>query len=268
MLISVKNPTEARIAAANEGVSIVDVKDPLQGSLGFAGAAIVNQIAALVHEANSKSISAIDNSCNNSNSRKKLVSIALGELDSLNKLDTQQIDWAKISYAKVGLSDAYKDCRWRKRLADFFSEVPSNVARVFVIYVDQISATASQESLTAAHEDGMSVVLLDTFDKSRGNVFFHWSDFQCKSLFKAAAELGIQTVLAGSIEVSNLPLALKTQTDLIGVRGAVCEGDREGELSQQRLSDFIEAYSAATSNHCCIDQAERQSLTQPLSDAK
>ena len=54
MLISVKNLPEARIAVHCEGVSIIDVKDPLQGSLGFAEASTINQIATLVHEENLK----------------------------------------------------------------------------------------------------------------------------------------------------------------------------------------------------------------------
>ena len=45
MLISVKNPTEAIIAAKHPLVSIVDLKDPDSGPLGFAGADAVAEVA-------------------------------------------------------------------------------------------------------------------------------------------------------------------------------------------------------------------------------
>ena len=251
MLISVKNLAEARIAAVTEGISIVDVKNPLQGSLGFAGPATVNQIVEMVDEENAKSIFGMGD---DRNSCKKSVSVALGELDDVNKQEIQQIDWAKIEYAKVGLYNAYQNHRWRKPLADIFADVPTHVARVLVLYVDQIANAASQETLTVAHEDGMSVVLLDTFDKSRGNVFAHWSEVDCQKVFISASQFEMKTVLAGSIGVSDLPLALNTRADLIGVRGAVCKGDRKSELSQKQLNDFINAYSDAATDFGFITQ--------------
>ena len=266
MLISVKNLAEARIAAASEGVSIIDVKDPLQGSLGFAGAATVNRIAAMVHEAGAKSKSVLSRSSNGFRSPRKTVSVALGELRDLNIQGIRQIDWAKISYAKVGLSGAYRDHRWRKPLAEIFSNIPTHVARVLVVYVDQIEVTASQKTLAAAYEDGMTVVLLDTFDKSQGNIFSHWSDIDCKNLFNASSEFGMMTVLAGSIRASDLAHAVSTQVDLIGVRGAVCESDRKSELSQRRLSEFVKSYSDAALNHCKEAEFNRQSLKQTLGE--
>ena len=263
MLISVKNLAEAHIVAANEGVSIIDVKDPLQGSLGFAGAAIVNQIAAMVQEKNGNSNCGMIGSCH---SRKKLVSVALGELRNLNTHDFEQIDWEKINFAKIGLSGAYKDLRWRNPVANFFANVPNHVSRVLVLYVDQINAAASNATLAAACKDGMSVVLLDTFDKTQGNVFAHWSETDCEKLFNAASKFAMRTVLAGSVGVSDLPFALNAGADLIGVRGAVCDKDRKGDLSQKRLSNFIKTYSEAATNHCCNTRLGNHSFKQSLGE--
>ena len=182
----------------------------------------------------------------------------------------QQIDWSKIRYAKVGLAGAYKDHRWRTPVAEAFADVPRQVARVLVLYVDQIAFAASHATLSAAHDDGLSVVLLDTFDKSQGNVFAHWSKIECENLFSSASKLNMKTVLAGSIGVSDLPLAVKTQADLIGVRGAVCENDRRSELSGRRLRDFVKVHAKAKAESNCnfISHPNQKPLQHPLGELK
>lgn len=240
MLVSVKNIAEARIAASTEGITIVDVKAPSQGSLGFAGAATVNAIADCVEEI----CQTLPNTAppDSPDVAKKSISVALGELHDLNPIEISQINWAKIHFAKIGLSGAYQDQQWRRPLAKAISVMPPDVARVLVVYVDQVNASSGNELLRAAAEDGLSVVLLDTFNKSQGNVFAHWNKFDCKRLFQSASALAMTTVLAGSIDVTDLESAHQTTADLIGVRGAVCAGDRATDLSPRRLAEFLQAF--------------------------
>lgn len=224
MLISVKSPAEAAIVAAADGVTVVDVKDPARGSLGFAGTAVTNEIARQISAA------------------KPSLSVALGELQELDVEAVRQIQWAHVDFVKVGLSGLYQGARWQSELLSVLANVPAAVRRVLVLYVDQIDASRAHRMIQDAHEVGLSVVLLDTFDKARGNTFAHWSATAVEDVFQSASRSGLTTVLAGSIGLADFPKALRTGADLIGVRGAVCDGDRSGALSRQRLENLISAY--------------------------
>ena len=224
MLVSVKTPAEAALVAAVDGVTVIDVKDPSQGSLGFAGAAITNDIAAAI---------AAD---------KKLLSVALGELQEIDFDEVNRVDWTHVDFVKIGLSGYYQNRNWRAELCTALAHVPARVSRVLVLYVDQIDASVATNMIPDAQEAGLSVALLDTFDKSRGNTFAHWTDDAVGCVLASATRRKLTTVLAGSIGLADLPRAFRTGADLIGVRGAVCDGNRSGNLSQQRLASLITAY--------------------------
>ena len=224
MLVSVKSTTEAAIVAAADGVTVVDVKDPSQGSLGFAGAAVINNIAAEI---------AAD---------EKLFSVALGELKDLDFYEISRIQWAHVDFVKIGLSGFYQNSCWRSELGDALADIPSRVRRVLVLYVDQVDASVATDMIQDAQETDLSVVLLDTFNKSQGNTFAHWTDDDVRRVFESAGRRTMTTVLAGSLGVADFPRVFQTSADLIGVRGAVCDGDRSGSLSKHRLDRLISAY--------------------------
>lgn len=237
MLISVKNLTEARIAMAVEGVSIVDVKDPLNGSLGFAGADVINAVAADVAMMKHGRPSAAA----------PMLSIAMGELADHQPQDLNSIVWDNVDYAKFGLAGMYGggggdekencDGDWRRAWREAFSKIPDHVARVMVMYVDLIDFKIAAAMLNDLA--GANTVLLDTFDKTNGNAFAHWSVDDCKSIFRLAQSKKLLTVMAGSIGVGDLDNARQTGAAMVGVRGAVCQGPREGALSVDRLKAMV-----------------------------
>ncbi len=264
MLISVKDSAEARIVAACPDVSIVDLKDPSAGALGFAGSAVANEVIAAITTI----------------TRRMRVSIACGELHqwslaphllppqqdhihtsrsahtafSTNELE--KINWSAVAFVKVGLSGYSRSSAVRQPLQDFFSLVPTHVRRVLVIYVDLLSPSQAEKLIGDLHDlgdDGLSVLLLDTFDKNSGNTFAHYSSETCQGLFQQARAAGMTGVLAGSIEIADLVQAAATGADLIGVRGAVCRENvstapqagrhetRKNSLCPRRLEQFLDA---------------------------
>jgi len=251
MLVSVKSPAEATLAAATTGVTVIDVKDPTRGSLGFAGSEVTNRIAAVVKQNSSLSID-VANSGDH-----KLVSVALGELQYLDFDEVSRINWANFDFVKLGLNGLYKFSRWRSPLNEALAGIPQHVQRVLVLYVDQVDATAAVDMVQPAAEDGLGVVLLDTFDKSRGNIFAHWTDAEIRSVFRTSARLSMKTVLAGSIGRADLSRALAMGADLIGVRGAVCDGERSGNLSQQRLDELLSTYRELESSSATYEAGSR-----------
>ena len=56
---------------------------------------------------------------------------------------------------------------------------------------------------------------------------------------------GLLCGLAGSLGPDHLPLLLELGPDVIGVRGAICEGGRNGRLDSRRLSSLREALLGA-----------------------
>ena len=241
MLISVKNPDEARTAAAHPLVTIVDLKDPSAGALGFAGAATANEVIEAVKE------TAPD----------KQISLACGELyqwrlgnegleADFDLCELEKIDWTAVAFVKVGLSGDFAVAPDVSRLTRFLSVVPNHVRRVLVVYVDLFSTQQAEELIRSAATLNASVLLLDTFNKSAGNTFSHYSPQECHAIFRQAKSQKMTCVLAGSIDIDSLDAAAETGVDLIGVRGAVCRQDdspaeeiRKNSLCQHRLDQFL-----------------------------
>jgi len=243
MLISVQNSIEAHTAAAHPLVSIVDLKDPSVGALGFAGATTANEVINTVRQKDPD----------------KQISLACGELHqwrlaqedpkaTFDICDMEKINWSAVTFVKVGLSGIVARRKDFERLERFFAIVPDHVRRVLVIYVDLFSPQQAAQILDEATSLNASVVLLDTFDKSRGNTFEHYSPLECQSIFNQAKAHRMTCVLAGSIDIESLVHAAETGADLIGVRGAVCQQDdspeseiRKNGLCQHRLDRFLDA---------------------------
>ena len=243
MLISVKNSLEARVAAEHPSVSIVDLKDPSTGSLGFAGTAEANEVINTVRETDPD----------------KLISLACGELHQwrfgqedreadFEVYELEEIDWSAVTFIKVGLSENFAAEQDPSRLKRFFSLVPDHVRRVLVIYVDLFSTQQAMDTIRDATALNASVVLLDTFDKSRGNTFAYYSPSECQAIFRQAKSQNMMGVLAGSIDIGCLSRAAEAEADLVGVRGAVCQQDdssvseiRKNRLCQRRLDQFLDA---------------------------
>ena len=245
MLISVQNSAEALTAAARELVSIIDLKKPAAGSLGFAGSETVNAVVQAVKRKYPA----------------KAISIACGELAQwrldggqgrgeaeFSQADIEAIDWTQIQFVKVGLSGQWSHDHLIAQLKQFFASVPQHVRRVMVIYVDIWSTARATELIQRAPDVGASVALLDTFDKTAGATFDWYSSADCKMLFNQAASMGMLSVLAGSIDQTHFPAVASSGADLIGVRGAVCQQGsvagsmrRKNQLCPTRLDEFLVA---------------------------
>lgn len=227
LLVSVRNATEARIAAEH-AVSIIDIKEPTNGSLGRPDPTVVSEILGELK---------ID----------QVVSIALGELVDISpgqlkeyfadcKIPQQTV------FAKIGLSNATDLKNWRTAWKHRLAELPERISPVAVAYADSENAKSppTQVVLEVGIQLGVNAFLLDTFSKSSGNCFSHIADADFKRLSQLTQTNQIKFVLAGSITSSNLIRAHELEVDLIGVRGAVCEeGLRTLKLSPSRLKHFM-----------------------------
>ena len=217
LLISVRNAVEASLAVS-AGVPMIDVKEPLQGSLGSADSDTWQEVLEEV-------------------AGRSTVSAALGEL---LEYEVQSLP-EKLSLAKFGLAG----CRdrqdwphlWRQAIATF----PGSMQPVAVIYADHERAHAPRpvEVIGVGRELGCKFILVDTFDKSQGSLLDQWTWIEIQRMVEQVNSQDLNMVLAGSLSVSDIRRLLPLKPAVVAVRGAACGGDRNGTLCPNRVNELV-----------------------------
>ncbi|HWB08536.1 MAG TPA: (5-formylfuran-3-yl)methyl phosphate synthase [Pirellulales bacterium] len=223
LLVSVRSLDEARLAA-EAGVDLIDLKEPRHGSLGR----VASDVARLVCERFSPA---------------RPLSMALGELADWSDADWETVPRIPpgILFAKVGLAGCGRISGWAQIWQRAIDTFPPQCRAVGVVYADWRNADApSPDAVIEAAAAGCRALLIDTWRKDRGNVFAHCTSSAIRPLFRRAKELGLLTVLAGSLGSDEVEDALSLSPDYLAVRGAVCDGPRDGELNPHKLRQWRE----------------------------
>ena len=226
LLISVRNCTEASIALAS-GVDVLDIKEPERGSLGMPDIATVKDILNVLPKS-------------------QCVSLALGELNQFhNPVAEPFLDFLshdqRINFVKLGLARMNTVSGWQQRWACVFEALPNSIVPVAVIYADQKHSGSPKPMEIVKHAKRLNcgAVLVDTFNKTMGNVFSHCDVHQLVDIRNCVIDQGMKFVLAGSVDVDCLASAVDLRPNLIGVRGAVCQlGIRQAQLSATAIGEF------------------------------
>jgi len=229
LLVSVRNGEEARAALAG-GADLIDVKEPLRGSLGAADEAVWLEVSQTV-------------------AGKVPTSVALGELCS-GAADADLDRLADFDYAKVGLAGCGDSDDWPHEWADLLSRLPGSVTPVAVVYADWRDACAPppNEIIDHARRLACGAVLFDTFDKSRGDLIVHAGVAGLSQSVGAVRQRGMLAVLGGSLCPATIPRVMPIGPDYIAVRGAVCRGVRTGVIEQglvRELATLMDCHDSA-----------------------
>jgi uncharacterized protein (UPF0264 family) len=234
LLVSVRDESEAKIVNDHPGVTIIDMKEPSNGSLG----AVSYQTAFAARHSIAKD---------------RITSIALGEiLDGPIWPDAAELErrelLSKFNFAKFGLSGLARHEDWITKWHTAFQQLPSGVQRVAVGYADeeQSDAPSLETILAASVEVNAAVFLIDTFSKKNGNLFEILGTPRLQRL------IGI----AGSMKPQDLPAAIELNPDFVAVRGAVCKGDRTSSIDDQQLTKFIERMGSIEDESLDVPAAE------------
>ncbi|MEZ6089785.1 MAG: (5-formylfuran-3-yl)methyl phosphate synthase [Pirellulaceae bacterium] len=212
LLVSVDSLDEARVASRFP-VAIIDFKDPTAGSLGRCGDAILHSINHLQPPALG-------------------FSAACGELSDLFD-DAKQCEAVAsvppgFRFVKAGPALIRDRSVLTERLQQFADCCHPNITPVAVAYADDpiAGSLAAEEIVELASDVGFRWFLLDTMSKD-GRRLPDWISFErLGRVIRQCHDNEMRIVLAGSL---SLPLAsqlLELGPDLLGVRGAVCSGDR------------------------------------------
>ena len=82
---------------------------------------------------------------------------------------------------------------------------------------------------------GAAGVLLDTFDKRRGGLRDLVAPHALGAWVATAHDAGLFVALAGKLTASDLPFVRDAGADIAGVRGAACDGGRDGHVTTARV---------------------------------
>ena len=88
---------------------------------------------------------------------------------------------------------------------------------------------------------GFRLVLIDTFDKqASGSLLELVPPAELRALVARARAAGLGLLLAGRLELEQIPLVAGCQPDAVAVRSAVCVGGRLGRVDQTRVAIAVE----------------------------
>ncbi|MFG2324855.1 (5-formylfuran-3-yl)methyl phosphate synthase [Streptomyces sp. NPDC048568] len=241
LLISPDGVEEALdCAKAAEHLDIVDVKKPDEGSLGANFPWVIRDIRAAVPA-------------------DKPLSATVGDVPYKPGTVAQAALGAVVSgatYIKVGLYG----CTTPEQAVDVMQGVVRAVKDhrpdAFVVasgYADahRIGCVNPLALPDIARRSGSDAAMLDTAIKDGTRLFDHLPPDVCGQFVRLAHEAGLLAALAGSVRAGDLSDLARIGTDIVGVRGAVCEGgDRTaGRIRPHLVAAFREEMDRHAPEH-------------------
>jgi (5-formylfuran-3-yl)methyl phosphate synthase len=228
LLVSVRSREEAQAALAG-GADIIDAKEPSRGALGAVEIGVLRDI---VNEVNGM----------------RPVSAALGDSGTSARLaaSARAAAEAGATFVKVGFADVRDPAAVRSRLACVLEGAslpacPCAVVAVAYADWDEVGGAAPQVVLAAAAAEGAMGVLVDTVRKDGAGVFRCLGRAALGSLVREARARSLMVALAGRISVEDLSFAYEAGAEIAGVRGAACDGGREGHVREERVRALVTA---------------------------
>lgn len=219
LLLSVRDAEEAEAALAG-GADLIDVKEPARGALGKADDRVIRAIAERVGD-------------------RAPVSAALGEWDESHAVP----DETHLSYVKWGPAHgAKRPEEWKRFVSQRVASL--GLRMVFVAYADWECAQAPPPGVVlglACMRPG-GVVLLDTHckpAKEPRSTLLDWLTLrEIHDLTRRCREAGCRIALAGSLGKPEILQLRSCRPDWFALRGAACEGSREGRVSQRLVREL------------------------------
>jgi len=228
LLVSVRSADEV-LAALAGGADWIDLKEPSAGAL--AGVEVSVAQAAVQTLAGRRTLSA-----------------ALGELRDWEGSPAQGLlEVAGIEVVKLGLAGCGQWSDWQQRWLDVAAQAAHLGKRlVAVAYADwrEVGAPAPAVVVQLTQQLGGEYLLIDTYDKSQGTTFDHLSPGALESLLQTAAVAGQKVVLAGSLSPTQIERVPPVGVSMIAVRGAVCRGERTGQVATELVEGLRQSLVA------------------------
>ncbi len=221
LLVSPINTEEAKAAMAG-GADILDVKNPKEGSLGANFPWVIRSVAGVA-------------------GGKMPVSATIGDFDykpGTASLAALGAAFSGADYIKVGLLKIEN----QEQAGDMLGNIVRSVKDfdderklVAAAYSDcsRVGSISPMDLPEVAAECGADVVMVDTAIKDGKSTFEFMTEPEIAEFISAGHDLGMEVAIAGTIKFEDLELLKRVAPDIIGVRGAVCGGDRSGTIQEE-----------------------------------
>ena len=231
LLASVRDIEEADVALSG-GADVLDIKDPGAGPLGACPEPVLRAIVLLRDRRSSDGPSVIP------------VSAALGDAGDLpGTLPERAAATAAcgVDYLKVGLrglqhETEYIDLLRAVVLAARRGMPGSRVVAAAYAEAGTVGSPTPEALPLIAERAGAAGCMIDTAIKNGRTLLDHIEARSLSSFISAARNRHLLCALAGSLTPGQIPMVAELGPDLIGLRGALCEGGRLGRLDRQRLA--------------------------------
>jgi uncharacterized protein (UPF0264 family) len=222
LLVSVASAAEA-LAALEGGADIIDAKEPRAGALGAVATEVLRDIHGVVDG-------------------RRLVSAALGDAgDEAIECTARTFVSNGAALVKVGFAGISDPGTVEALVAAAVRGAVSGSAGVAgvvaVAYADseRASSIEARSLVRAAARGGAVGVLLDTADKSGPGVRGLLAAGPLSSWAAEAHAAGLFVAVAGKLTAADLPFVSDAGADIVGVRGAACDGGRTGRVSVDKV---------------------------------
>ena len=225
LLVSVRSAAEVG-PALEGGADIIDAKEPARGSLGPVSPATLAEIFARVPPECPFSI-ALGDVANPGEVIRAITSLELPARPGPTYL--------KLGFA--GVRSPEIATRTLTAGVAALAERGSAALLVAVAYADAERAGALPPELIAgcARRAGAGGVLLDTHTKDGIGLLGWLAPQACAAWVTGARSEGLVTALAGGLRLEDVDAVAAAGADVVGMRGAACEGGRQGNVTANRV---------------------------------
>jgi uncharacterized protein (UPF0264 family) len=240
LLVSVVDTAEA-LESIKGGAHILDVKNPMEGSLGANFPHVIRQVKEVVPN-------------------KIEVSATIGDLPNLPGTASLAALGAAVSgadYIKAGLFGVRTPAEataLMREVCRAVKDYDSNLKVIAAGYADfrTVGCVSPLELPEVVHVVGADGVLVDIKVKDgKNNLFDFFADEELRRLVDSAHDNDLIVALAGSLDKQDVQSVWNLGADIIGVRGAVCtRKDRvKGQVQEEKVIEFVQEISFCEKNH-------------------
>lgn len=217
LLVSVRDAEEARAALAG-GAHIIDAKEPSAGALGSVS---VETLRRIVHTV----------------AGERAVTAALGDADDDALVERRARAFVAGGAHLVKLGLAGCDAVRAAAMIHAAARGAGAGRVVAVAYADhrQVASPSPEDVLRLADAAGIAGVLIDTALKDGPGLPDLMAPGDIASWVSAARRGGLLAALAGKVAQDDIADLAAAGADVIGVRGAACDGGRSGRISTDRV---------------------------------
>ena len=247
LLVSVRSAEEVDAAIAG-GADIIDAKEPANGPLGAVSAATLARLVSRVPSGTQFSLALGDVT----SAPQVLATIAQLELPS-----RQATTYLKLGFAGVRTPELVSEIMAAALRSSALKPFPSSIVAVAYADAERVNALPAELILCVAAATGVAGVLVDTHVKDGPGLLHCWTPASLASWTSLARTSGLLAGVAGRLAAHDVATVALSRVDVIGFRGAACEGGRSGLVSFERVHLLRRSIDAVPWEQGCTAYSRR-----------